>query len=398
VCFFGDVIVENVGGDLVGLARKTTGIRRGATYSHAALQEARENLRTLNLFQQTRLAIVDAAPDTVNVIADLVERRPTNIEASLRYWTDEQVQGAARWTHRNLFKGGRGATAGVSASPFLQRADGSTWWPALAGPNTALTATLRAERESEASYDTGSAGIILGLRYNRSFKTSTMAGVDVAYVEVTDHAAGVPIAAQDGLLTALQFEANRRDTDDPITPTRGTSTGVRFEWAPEALGSDNSYIGGLAGAAVYVPLLPRTQIGLRLQVGGATPTGNSIDLLPNKRFYSGGAVSHRGFHRRKLGPLDAAGAPVGGEAKLESSLELRFPLFWKFRATAFVDAGQVWPTVGDVRADHIEVAVGPGLWLQTPIGPIRADVGFRITDFEPSQPSWVFHFSVGPAF
>ena len=35
----------------------------------------------------------------------------------------------------------------------------------------------------------------------------------------------------------------------------------------------------------------------------------------------------RGFKRRQLGPLDDEGAPIGGEALVQSSAEFRFPLF-----------------------------------------------------------------------
>jgi outer membrane translocation and assembly module TamA len=106
----------------------------------------------------------------------------------------------------------------------------------------------------------------------------------------------------------------------------------------------------------------------------------------------------RGFGRRKLGPLDDDGAPLGGEAKVEASVELRFPLISKFHATTFVDAGQVWAKYEDITLDDVEVAVGPGLWFNTIVGPIRGDVAYRLTLYETSQPRWMFHFSIGPAF
>ena len=106
----------------------------------------------------------------------------------------------------------------------------------------------------------------------------------------------------------------------------------------------------------------------------------------------------RGFDRRKLGPLDLAGNPLGGNSKMEASLEYRFPLPWRFRGTIFVDTGQVWTRAPDLSQRKIEVAVGPGLWIDTPIGPIRGDIGFRLTDWEESQPEYVFHFSIGPSY
>jgi len=399
VSYFGGVRIEGASPDLEGLAGKTTGIERGERYAPQALDDARENLRTLNLFQQTRVEIVDTASDTVDVVVSLVERRPTYLQASLRYWSDDEIQGMARWTNRNLFGGGKGVSAGASISPFLQKADVSTWWPALTGPRTTGITTLRAERESEDSYTSVTSGALLTLRYNRSFATHVLLGLDVSNVQVTETVVGAsPGPIQDGLLTALRFEASRRATDDPVSATRGHSVGFSSEWAPDDLGSDNSYYLAGAGATVYIPIMKRTQVACRALFALGAPTGSSEVLLPNKRYYSGGAASHRGFERRELGPLDASGAPYGGEAKLESSLELRFPLFWRFRAAAFIDVGQVWPTLEEIGYRSLEVAVGPGLWLQTPIGPLRGDYGIRITDYNPTQPERVFHFTIGPAF
>ena len=103
----------------------------------------------------------------------------------------------------------------------------------------------------------------------------------------------------------------------------------------------------------------------------------------------------RGFRRRKLGPLDADGAPLGGEAKAEFSLEGRFPLFWRFRGALFADAGAVWSDRGSIDWGDMETAVGPGLMVRTPVGPLRADLGYRLGDRVPDQPRWVFHFSIG---
>ena len=406
VSYFGAVRIEGASPDLEGLAAKTTGIERGERYSPHALDDARENLRTLNLFQQTRVEIVGVMSDTVNVASDsvdvavtLVERRPTYLQASLRYWSDNELQGMARWTNRNLFGGGKGVSAGTSISPFLQKADVSTWWPALTGPRTMGITTLRAERESEESYTSVTSGALLTLRYNRSFATHVLLGLDVSNVQITETVVGAsPGPVQDGLLTAFRFDASRRATDDPVSATRGHTFGFSSEWAPDELGSDNSYYLAGAGGAVYVPIMKRTQVACRALFALGAPTATSVVLLPNKRYYSGGAASHRGFERRKLGPLDASGAPYGGEAKLESSLELRFPLFWKFRGAAWVDVGQVWPTLDQINYNSLEVAVGPGLWLQTPIGPLRGDYGIRLTDYDPTQPEHVFHFTIGPAF
>ena len=76
-------------------------------------------------------------------------------------------------------------------------------------------------------------------------------------------------------------------------------------------------------------------------------------------------------------------------------VEFRFPLFWKLNGAAFIDAGQVWRTHGDFTWDNIEIAIGPAIRIMTPVGPLRFDLGYRLTDYEPTQPEYVFHFAIG---
>jgi outer membrane translocation and assembly module TamA len=36
--------------------------------------------------------------------------------------------------------------------------------------------------------------------------------------------------------------------------------------------------------------------------------------------------------------------------------------------------------------------------IMTPIGPIRGDIGFRLTDLDDTQPRRVYHISIGHPF
>ena len=60
--------------------------------------------------------------------------------------------------------------------------------------------------------------------------------------------------------------------------------------------------------------------------------------------------------------------------------------------------GQVWRKIDDIRPDRMEVAVGPGIWLMTPFGPLRFDTGYRLTLFDKTEARWAYHLSIGPAF
>ena len=71
----------------------------------------------------------------------------------------------------------------------------------------------------------------------------------------------------------------------------------------------------------------------------------------------------------------------------------------------FVDAGNVWPSDWHFDLGDLRYAIGPGLRYQTPVGPIRVDVGYQlnpipdlIVNGAPQPRRWRLHFSIGQAF
>ena len=90
---------------------------------------------------------------------------------------------------------------------------------------------------------------------------------------------------------------------------------------------------------------------------------------------------------------------------LEGSSELRVPIKGKFGAAAFFDFGNVWAQDWAFDVGDLRYAVGPGLRYQTPIGPVRIDLGYQLNPVdnllvngEPQKRPWRVHFSVGQAF
>lgn len=84
-------------------------------------------------------------------------------------------------------------------------------------------------------------------------------------------------------------------------------------------------------------------------LGIAYPYGNSSILPFEKRYFSGGANSVRGWSVRGLGPGKFIGRDGNidfinqtGDMKLDLNLEYRAHLFWKLNGALFVDAGNIW--------------------------------------------------------
>jgi translocation and assembly module TamA len=137
------------------------------------------------------------------------------------------------------------------------------------------------------------------------------------------------------------------------------------------------------------------------------------DVPATERFMSGGASNHRGFGERKLAPFrhgevdgTETTVPYGGTSLVEASLEARIPLTtWRKMGVGtvfFLDGGDVTEEVGDVDVTNLHWAAGVGLRLLTVVGPVRADLGYRLNRYGEMEPSpgsrFAFHFSIGEAF
>ncbi len=175
-------------------------------------------------------------------------------------------------------------------------------------------------------------------------------------------------------------------------------------------------------------LTDRSRLAFHLAGGVAVPYGNSKVMPFEKRYYSGGANSVRGWSVRTLGPgrYKSENSTIDyfnqcGDVRLDASVELRSRLFWKFEFAAFVDAGNVWTledyesqpggTIGPEFYREIAASWGLGLRLVTDLVVLRLDLGIKAHDPSVGSgvDSWVvadplsshnrtFHFAVGYPF
>lgn len=173
----------------------------------------------------------------------------------------------------------------------------------------------------------------------------------------------------------------------------------------------------------------RNSLALHGGLGVAYPYGNSHILPFEKRYFSGGPNSVRGWSVRELGPGSFRGTDgridfinQTGDLKLDLNAEYRAFLFWKFDGAVFVDAGNIW-TLRSYREQpggqfklsefykQIAVAYGLGLRLNFSYFILRFDMGMKAVNpaydnshehyaiFHPDlHRDFTFHFAVGLPF
>ena len=89
--------------------------------------------------------------------------------------------------------------------------------------------------------------------------------------------------------------------------------------------------------------------------------------------------SHKGFlgfyNRDSLGPRDALGLPLGGDALLVLNQEVRFPVYRWVQAVSFIDAGNILGSDESFAWSEVKIGYGAGLRFATPVGMLRVDFG-----------------------
>ena len=168
-------------------------------------------------------------------------------------------------------------------------------------------------------------------------------------------------------------------------------------------------------------------IAWRIGAGLCYPYGNSEEMPFEKRYYSGGANSVRGWSVRTLGPgayqtvSSTSFYEQSGDIRLDLNVEYRSRLFWKLETTLFLDAGNIW-TIKDYPDQpkaafkltsfykEIAMAYGLGLRLDFDFFLIRLDMGWKaydpanieanrwvIKDFN-FKNNFAWHFAIGYPF
>ena len=90
------------------------------------------------------------------------------------------------------------------------------------------------------------------------------------------------------------------------------------------------------------------------------------ELPASERFFAGGDTTVRGFALDRLGTeetLDPQGFPQGGNGMAIFNLETRAPYWKDLQFVWFLDAGNVFKRVADIRLDELRVSSGVGVPL-----------------------------------
>ncbi len=197
--------------------------------------------------------------------------------------------------------------------------------------------------------------------------------------------------------------------DNQVEPRLGFYGEIKVTEATRFAGSDYEYLQVIPELRGFVPL------GSVVFAGRARYGRFFGDVPASERFFSGGSTSQRGFSERRLSPSvtgtlmngNQVTVPYGGAGLIDTSVEGRFPIMtirkMPLGGVVFLDGGDVTEEAGDLTLSNLAYSFGLGLRLKTLVGPVRADLGYRLNrvgtvDDPAPGTKFAFHLSLGEAF
>ena len=446
--------------------RQLLPFQEGQEYSEVRALEAQRNLFSIEMIQ--RASIVEAVdpagtvPDSVVALqVQITEADVHQMRVGGGWSTSDCLNAEGRWTSRNFYGGARRLQLRARASNWLadqlrqgvcyqagvDKFGGANWLfsaefsQPLIGQNLTFGSSVFFERQSlQDVFVRQSVGVDLSLSQalgaNTSFtlayrpELTRLEAAEVffctSFLVCTEE--DVSSLQKQQWLAPLSVSMVRASTNSILNPTRGYQLLLNFEHASAITGSEFQYSRALGEATAYVQTRPGQVLAARVQggwVGAGVFLFSGADIVhPQKRFFSGGANSVRGFAQNQLGPrvltVDPASLlfsisdkpavctpaqimdvtcdanalrsgefgtprPTGGSMVLEGGIEYRITMGRTLETAVFTDFGRIWPERGSGAASRFEITPGVGVRYLSLVGPIRVDVGYRFGGREDLQ-------------
>ncbi len=428
--------IEISGNSSVGdrVVRRQLTFRPGDLYRQSRLLESQRRLYALETFEFVNVEAMqlEVKPAEVPTRVTVTEGKHRKVNFGVGYGSEEKARVEVDWRHVNFFGGAR--TAGVFArySSLDRGVRLNLKQPYFFGPRLAAALSGQFWHTDEPAFvlDTVGGQFTVTRQFApgggplRGSQPSTT--VAFTYVNEFEDYAISREALEDptfrdelialgldprtgtgrGQRSAILLDLARNTTGNLLDARRGYFASLHLEQAGRWLQGSYDYYELTAEGRYYYSLGNRAVVAVKARAGSIDAVGpQQTDVPFFKRYFLGGATNLRGWGRFEVSPLSGGGLPIGGATRLDFSTELRVPIWGRLGGVIFFDGGNVWENPWDFDLRDLRYDAGPGLRYNTPIGPIRVDLGYQLNRIpgllvngEPEPRRFRFHFSIGQAF
>jgi outer membrane protein insertion porin family len=401
--------------------RRELSIKEGDYYSPTGISQSESNVSRLGLFSSVQLKEegYDPKTNTVDIDIQLSEKKQRSLKTRIGYGTDEGLRGAAELTFINIAGKGRTLAIGAELSHrlhsenILRRKESISYRePRFFGSKLAGKIGLLDERREEPQFNIDRSALSAGvdqsisryLRYSLTYNLEYRKPFDLKI----DPAELSPFDESRKRLAFFDLTLDWDRRDDIFNASKGFLARFSFDTYSKGLASEHNFLQFYSSNSAYIPIYGRIRSIITLKYGFSTTYGSTraqgIPIPIEKRFRLGGSYSLRGFPLNSVGGLDPDQPAVtgqsandqapGGDSVFNFNAELIFPLPLGFDFVLFTDGGESYKSNWDFNPFDIRNSAGFGLRYNTPVGPIRLDVGF-ILDRRTGEDWGAIQFAVG---
>ncbi|KAF0124798.1 MAG: outer membrane protein [Elusimicrobia bacterium] len=372
----------------------------GEPYEYSRVMASLGRLQGLGWFEKLGVLVSSSPAGAMDVAFDLREHPMLWLKGGVGYGSEERERLSLGLAQNNfLGRGYKAELTGSLSSIWLEyRADFVNRHFLASRTELSNTSSWRRERRDGYSMETAKTAVGLGRSLAEFLRGSVTYRLqrNLIYRVAPGVSAYAPGLSR---TRSLSLALNRDTSDEPFYPSRGTRSEFLLERSGGLWGGDIDFYKTHLGATAYLSAWRGTVIVLSARGGFVRETGDTAEVPIFERFFSGGANSIRGYAERAVGPEDAEGNPIGGRVTAGANAEFRFPVYKKLRGALFADGGQSALSTSGVDPSRWKMGAGFGLRYRTPVGPLRADFGYKLNPgADPSDGRWRIHLTLGESF
>ena len=369
----------------------------GKPYDEKQISDLRSNLLSTGAFDSIESEReIDEEAEAIDVTLHLKEGKQKGVSFSVGAGSFEGFIVGASYYNRNFLSKLYNLNIAAEFSGVGLLGEVSITDPFLF--NYQIRGTPRAFALSRTfdEYEKFEFGFGLTVSYQPTPKQTWEANALLSYATVQPE--NLPVSAlgdTDYTLTTAGLTWLYDDRDSGISPTKGLFARVRGEVGGVASTKPNVFLRFEGQISYHLPLDEKNNLGFNLRTGILVPS-NEEDLPIDLRYFLGGSDSVRSFPFRQLGP-NIDGFPTGGQSFWYANVEYIRKLAGPVYGVAFFDAGSLDESSAAWPSFDPKLAIGVGLRVDLPIGPIRLEYGYALNP-APEDPQGAFNFSIGAAF
>jgi outer membrane protein assembly complex protein YaeT len=373
------------------IVRNSSGLREYEDeYNPEAILEAQQRLYATGLFNRVDIVPLDQDNGPYRTLLIQVEdARPILVTPGVGVKEYTGPRATLEISHNNLFGLDRSLNMRLRLGVLERQLQTTYREPRLFNhPRLEGYATFSIEKSDLPFYEARSLDfaiqVLKHLSPNSSFvATASYETINLQDIKVNPAARRFPDLQ--GIIQIASFGARfdgdwRKAADgrsDSINPEKGSSTTSTVQVANRAWGSEVNFV-ALFNQYTYFKPVPSGIMAFSSRIGWKKPYGDDQELPISERYFAGGSTTLRGYD------LDEAGPPGGGQLMTIWNVEYRVPLQFvprrlgRFGGALFYDTGTVFERTVDFSLSEFTHTAGAGLRYQTPLGPVRFDVGINL--------------------